>query len=311
MNTMLIGDGLATGCAKIALLINGVSGANAYAAGTPDQSTGAGKIVNMVNGITTISNVATLLNGVTTASKLYDLINGINYAAGPVPPACHGSTLIVSLVNAIPTSAHTSMNDMVILLNTIATASDPGKLASMLTTLNGTKDQLMIDLMAPTGGGGDNVAWGTGAANLGNVIHALASTTEANTMAALLALMAYPAANQVYYKSASKNIDFREAMVRFVAQGVKYDCPNHLNLQFPGFATHIADMINPSYAVTAQDLYDMLSGAPLESMMQMTGCGDMVSVPGFLYQIPCCTCGDPLNTQPVTGNSQWNGNCAY
>ncbi len=69
---------------KMAVLLNDIVGINYWNPASPASATGAGKLVNMIDNITSLADTATLLDSVTDASKLSDLINRI----GQLQPGC-------------------------------------------------------------------------------------------------------------------------------------------------------------------------------------------------------------------------------
>jgi hypothetical protein len=254
---------------KMATLVNGITGANAWNAGTPSAATGQGKVVNMIDNITDLGAVATLIDDITNAAKLYGLINQVT-----------NSSLMVSLVNAVIADANTvnvTISDMVSMMNGIAVADLP-KLSSLVTCLNGARDQLVADLLAPVSGR----AQGTGYANMVTLMSSLNSTDTApadgiiDSAADLAAVMTGLNPNLIYLNG---TVSMREGMVRLIVPTVTEGGVLYLGQNFPGIGpVHLAVMMNR--ADDPSDLVALMNAIGLDNMIPMIGCGDAVGDPG-------------------------------
>ena len=257
---------------KMALLLNGIEGANFWNHLAPPSATGAGKLINMIDNITSLNDVALLLDGVSEVSKLTDLVNLID-----------NSSLLVGFINAVIADAHAGIQDLTGLMNSLG-VDDIAKTARVIDDLAGTRDQLLASLVAPYQG--DQSA-GIGYAEMASLIGAIQDCDGAGRMAGLLASI-NPA---LHYQGAL--IPDREGFVRLIRGGVIYS-----GQAFPGLGpVHVAAMING--AESAQNLARVMNGVGVEMMAPLIGCGDRVGDPGgdgvppFYpdFRTPCTACG--------------------
>lgn len=257
---------------KMALLLNGIAGANFWNPLAPASATGAGKLVNMIDNITSLQDTALLLDGVTDVSKLTDLVNLLD-----------NSSLLVGFINAVIADANASMHDLTGLINSLD-AQDIPKTARVIHDLAGTRDQLLASLIAPYL---PDLTSGLGFGEMASLIAAIHDGEGAGRMAGLLSSL-NPA---LFYRGGA--ISNREGLVRIIRGGVTYS-----GRAFPGLGSvHVAAMING--AESAQNLARVMNGVGVEMMAPMIGCGDRVGdadgdgVPPFDpdFRTPCAACG--------------------
>jgi hypothetical protein len=257
---------------KMAVLLNGIEGGNYWNPALPSSATGAGKLINMIDNITSLNDVALLLDGVFNVSKLSDLVNLIG-----------NSSLLVGFINAVIADAKAGIDDLTGLINLLE-PDDIAKTARVIDDLAGTRDQLLASLIAPYQG---DFSSGLGCGEMASLIGAVQGGDGAGRMAGLLGSLN----PSLHYRGTS--ITVREGLVRLIRGGVEYS-----GQAFPGLgAAHVAVMING--AESAQDLARVMNGVGVEMMAPMIGCGDRVGDPGGDgvppfhpdFRTPCTACG--------------------
>jgi len=268
INTLLIAS-----TPRMATLVNNITGTNYWSAGTPSTATGNGKLVNMIDNITNLSDVATLMDGITEALKLSDFINQVA-----------NSSLIVGLINAVIADADATTSDMVGLMNGIDRVNDIPKMARLVTDLNGTNDALVAGLMGPYAA---DASKGVGYAEMVLMMTNLADATAAGKLATLI-MSLNP---NVYYLGGP--VTKKVGMVRLLRAGVLFQ--GHM---FPGIgAVHTAVMMNG--ADDPNDMAALMNSIGIDQMVPMVGCGDAVGDPGHDgvapfgpdFWTPCTACG--------------------
>ncbi len=256
---------------KVATLVNNITGANAWNAGTPSAATGVGKLVNMVDNITNLSDMAVLIDNINDATKLSDLVNQIA-----------NSSLVVSLVNAVIADPLATSADLVGMMNGVNLADIP-KLSTLVTGLNGAKDALVAGLLAPYAA---DASQGVGYATMSTMMIQLADVTAAGNLATLMLNL------NVNLNYRGGTVSAKVGMTRLLRAGVLY-----LGVQFPGLGpVHVAVMMNG--ADDPMDLAALINSVPLEQMVPMVGCGDHVGdpdnngLPPFDpdFHTPCVSC---------------------
>ncbi|HRZ10646.1 MAG TPA: hypothetical protein P5319_12235 [Gemmatimonadales bacterium] len=257
---------------KMAHLLNDIDGANYWDPGAPSTATGAGKLVNMIDNITSLSDTALLLDGVEDPAMMSTLVNLVA-----------NSSLVVGFINAVIADPRAGIGDLAGLMNDLALADIP-KTARVISDLAGTRDQLLASLIAPY------LPDNSSGLGHGEMAALIASTNDADAAGRMAVLMASlnPA---LVYRGAP--ISDREGLVRIIAGGVTYS-----GQQFPGLgAVHVASMING--AASAANLAHVMNGVGVEMMAPMIGCGDRVGDPGGDgippyepdFRTPCAACG--------------------
>ncbi len=257
---------------RMATLVNNITGANVWNAGTPESATGNGKLVNMIDNITSLSDVAALLDGISEALKLSDFINQIT-----------NSNLIVGLINAVIADPDAATSDMVGLMNGIDRVNDIPKMARLVTDLNGTNDALIAGLMGVYDA---NATRGVGYETMVSLMINLAGVTEAGNLATLITSLN----PNVFYLGLP--VTKRVGMVRLLRAGVIYNA-----VDFPGIGpVHTAIMMNGANDPT--NLATLMNFIGIDQMVPMVGCTDRVGdaggdgVPPFDpdFHTPCTAC---------------------
>ena len=257
---------------RMATLVNNITGTNLWNAGTPSTATGNGKLVNMIDNITNLADVATLMDGITEALKLSDFINQVT-----------NSSLIVGLINAVIADPDAATSDMVGLMNGIDRVNDIPKMARLVTDLNGSNDALIAGLMGPYAA---DATKGVGYASMVTLMTNLTDVTSAGKLATLI-LSLNP---NVYYLGAP--VTKKVGMVRLLRAGVLYG-----GQTFPGIGpAHTAVMMNG--ANDPANLAALMNSIGIDQMVPMVGCGDAVGDPGHDgvgpfdpdFWTPCTAC---------------------
>jgi len=241
---------------KLATLINAITGTNGYDSNDTASADGMGKLVNMIDNISNLGAVATLVDDITDSVKLSDMVNNVT-----------NSNLMVTLVNAVISASASNASDLVGMVNGLDRTTDIPKVVQLLTDLNGTKDTLIAELLAPQSGFSQGVGYATMVTLMQNLTDAASATTLASLMTGLN--------DDLKYQSATPNITSREGMVRMLTYGLEYS-----GVTFPGIGpVHVAVMMNESS--DASKLATIMNGAGLELMVPLVGCADHVESPDF------------------------------
>ncbi|TAL29582.1 MAG: hypothetical protein EPN93_21070 [Spirochaetes bacterium] len=257
---------------KVSILLNDIEGPNSWNPLLGSSATGVGKLVNMIDNVTTLADTARLLDGVGDPAKLSGLINLIG-----------NSSLLVGFINAVIADPRADIADLTGLINGLD-LSDVPKTARIISDLNGTRDALMASLIAPYAA---DASAGLGHDHMAGLIHSIGALDEAGRLAGLLASL-----NPVLAYNGS-SVTVREGLVRLMRAGVVYQ-----GRAFPGLGSvHVAAMINS--ADGAADLAAVMNGTGIEMMVPMIGCGDRVGDPGGDglppfdpdFRTPCTACG--------------------
>jgi hypothetical protein len=267
INTLMIAS-----TPRMATLVNNITGANFWNSGAPASATGNGKLVNMIDNITNLSDVAALMDGITEALKLSDFINQVA-----------NSNLIVGLINAVIADPNAYTSDMVGLMNGIDRVNDIPKMARLVTDLNGAENALIAGLMAVYS---SDATKGVGYGEMVTLMTNLADVDAAGSLATLITSLN----PNVFYLGLP--IAKKTGMVRLLRAGVLYGGQN-----FPGIGgAHTAVMMNG--ADDPIDLATLMNFIGIDQMVPMVGCGDRVGdaggdgIPPFSpdFHTPCTAC---------------------
>lgn len=288
---------------KVATLINDVDSdaddttndwdSTAGNRGTAPTSTDMGRMVNLVDYVSDLTEVAALIDGITAADKLSSLVNDVA-----------DSSDLVGLVNSVIASAEASTTDMVNLMNNIdgpsdGAADDIPKLVAIVddiagategagsTTSSGDHD-LIAALLAPTSGAtmvGDPATGGVGYANMATLIDNLADVAAAQRLASVMLGLN---ANLIYNDSVA-NVTREIALERIIHYGALYELPAP-DVDFPGLGpVHLGTMMNN--ASDANDLVTLMNSLNITDVVVMVGCGDHVMDTPYEFNPPCTTIG--------------------
>jgi hypothetical protein len=298
---------------KVATLTNNITGTNCWlgTGGTCSstirgEANGLGKLVNLIDYITTLGDTAELIDNVDDGQKLADFINYVTNSSN--------ITGFINAVLAADPDSDASLNDLVGLMNNINT-SDGNKLAGFINELSilspaeefspppaspqpclafhggafsaytcpSIDHVLLAQLIAPEGGTGldgtPNVGWGSGYMSHAYIIQELDDPDAGGRMAKLFRDLN----DFVCYHEdcAFPTLPKREALVRIIriepGSGVTFD-PGGFNVPFPGLGPHhIATMMNRSEVMGLDNILNMLNGTTdIEDMIVLVGCGDRV-----------------------------------
>ncbi len=269
MITVVNTSGLA-GASKIASLINSVSSDTPLVDNYWDPlDTGSaaymGKIVNLMENINDPLLLAAVIEGITDINKLSKLVNNVD-----------NSDYLVSLMNEIDDEPNTGAVDLVGLMNNIiyGTWDDPdddiSKLVSIVTTLDGTRYDLVAQLLTPYSGSDQ----GLGFDDMASLITTLTVDTDSGiNKAEELGTLLLNVSDPLLYAGAG--VDAREGLVRMISSGVTY-----LAVDFPGLGTaHVAEnLINQADDI--QDLLDLVNNLDMQNLVPLIGCTDSVGDEG-------------------------------
>ncbi|TAL29585.1 MAG: hypothetical protein EPN93_21085 [Spirochaetes bacterium] len=260
---------------RMATLVNNITGTNGWNAGAPAAATGNGKLVNMIDNISSLADVAALMDGIAEALKLSDFINQVA-----------NSNLVVGLINAVIADPDATTADMVGLMNGIDRVNDIPKMARLVTDLNGTNNALVAGLMAVY------AADATKGVGYATMVTLMTSLTDASSAGKLATLITSLNAN-VYYLGSP--ISKRAGMVRLLRAGVLYG-----GQTFPGIGpVHTAVMMNG--VDDPADMAALMNAIGIDQMVPMVGCGDRVGDPDNNGLPPF----DPDFHAPCTALGMW------
>ena len=274
-----------SGCVKTGEVMNGITGTSSWNPGDTAASDGMGKMVNMVENISALEEVAVLIDGIDEPAKLTSFMNLVS-----------NSDLQVELINLVISDADAGAGDMADMMN----ALDTGEVPLIAAVINSTEDgdslkttgalTLMARLLRPALLTLDRR--GLGYQSMADLVKLLESQASAAEMGILMKNLqaAIPYRTSVV---PGNSIDAREAMVRLAAsvpgEGISfYYAPDGVNILFPGVGiSFIAVMING--ADDGQKIADLMNALPLDELVVQMGCGERLDTADF--NTPCTACG--------------------
>ncbi|WP_157210406.1 hypothetical protein [Turneriella parva] len=217
-------------------------------------STGIGKVVNLLKGLDSGGSLVKLLNNIDEKNKLPRLLNETT-----------NSSNLVGFLNAILRTQPASFNDLVDFLNIINEEKGIPRLIQLIqglapaieteTVIEPSSVHLTIAaIMAPQTGivATDAIGnAGIGTAAMATLLNDLSACdepvpcSESPAVGRLIDILNGSSADMAY-NSATANISRREALVRIITFGVRYN-PEGFNYQFPAIGPrHLATIINRS-----------------------------------------------------------------
>lgn len=248
------------------------------------DSTGVGKVVNLLNGLDSGGSLVKLLNNITDPAKLPALLNGTS-----------NSSNLVGFLNAILRTPAASFNDLVDFINTVTITTGVPRLIQLVENLTAaTETPTVINpsavhmdiaaLMAPYNSA-DIAVSGIGTPAMATLLNTLDSTAAVARLIDILnATGIYAGASAVHngnftYNNATPNIPRRQGLVRIIIFGVRY-LP--LGYDFPALGPErMAQIINLSASAT--NLIALLNAsAPLPftnitDAVVLLACGDRLA----------------------------------
>lgn len=281
---------------KVAEIANGVSGSDCWvSAGCPNRSdaTGMGKMVNIIDYVTNMTDVVTLIDGVdsTGGEKLSSLINTVT-----------NSSNLVGVLNAVIADADVDMTTMITLLDGLGgptdSQDDMPKLATVMENISAADDSaplvttplddavLVARLLAPVNG----TIGGVGVSNMITMLRDLSDVNAAGRLAYVLTNLNGTATGttDLVYNDTVPNIGKREALVRVIIHGITYELANP-DQDFPGLGpVHLAGMMNLTDPTKVTDLVSFMNSSNISDVVVAVGCGDKVANgPSHDFQTAC------------------------
>lgn len=274
-----------SGCVKTGLIMDGISGENSWSAADSSSASGMGKMVNMVENIILLDEVALLINSIVDSSKLTLFINGVE-----------NSDLQVELINFVNGDAYASANDMAEMMN----AMTAGEVPLIAAVINNTADadaaktsralQLMAQLLRSAELPFDRR--GLGYQSMTDLVRLLQNETSAAEMGTLMKNLS----GDIPYRTGvlpGNSIEAREAMVRLAGnipgEGIEfYYAPGSTDVLFPGVGiSFIAVMING--ADDGEKIAALMNALSLDELVVQMGCGEHLEASDF--RTPCSSVG--------------------